>query len=620
MRATPLLRTASGALVPPARTGSGLLRAARVPLHHALAPRSLTSLPSHALSTTAAATAGNAPRLAVVSAAKITQDGGVRVGFSDGTAARFHAAWLRDHCRCPVCRHPVTAQRMVDTLALLAAPDATRLADVAVEPGTGTLRVTWGAQPPGFAHAAWEGGGGGAPTASLSSSAHTSVYPAPWLASHAYWAGDGERLPPPPREHVDPATDTRRRVLWGPRHFGVQPQGDADAATSASLPSLDGGARAPQPAAFPDPAFLPRVSYRALMGYEDDGGGATTDDDGGGGVSATAADALPVLPPGPSTSGQLTALRQLRDYGFTLVTDTPATMEGTASACGRIGPPRPTLYARGDGMWRTEVRPEDAAPLPGSGSGGSSEGTFNDTAYSTLALPAHTDGCYWADPPGLQAFHCLRADPAGGHSLLLDGVALAERLRVTHPATFAFFASVELPFHHTDGAVHLHQWRRVITLTDDGVTVAGFNWNNDDRAPLTLRRYAPLRLAAATLLQQQGGGSGGKGGGGGAPSAAATAATSLVPSPDPSLVRAFYRTHLPVLLAALRDPAAELWLPLRPGGLLLFDNTRVLHGRSAFRPSSRRVLAGCYVSREDWHGALRALSAASGADGYATPL
>lgn len=536
----------------------------------------------------------------MVSATKITQDGGVRVGFSDGTAARFHAAWLRDHCRCPVCRHPVTAQRMVDTLALLRSPDATRLADVAVEPHTGALVVTWGAQPAGFAHAAWEG-------ASVSSSAaaalnsHTSVFPAPWLATHAYWAGDGERLPSPPPEHVDPATDTRGRVLWGPRHFGVQSGADGGA-TSASLPSLDGGARAPQPAAFPDPAFLPQVTYRALMGYSED-------DDGGGGADA------PLLPPGPSSAGQLAALRQLRDYGFTLVTGTPPTMEGTASACGRIGPPRPTLYARGDGMWRTEVRPETAVPLPSSSSSSSSattsEGTFNDTAYSTLALPAHTDGCYWADQPGLQAFHCLRADPHGGHSLLLDGIALAERLRAAHPATFAFFASVELPFHHTDASTHLLQWRRVITLADDGATVSGFSWNNDDRAPLTLRRYEPLRLAAATLLKPAAGGA----------VAAAGGALSQPPPPDPSLVRAFYRTHLPALLEALRDPSAELWLPLRPGGLLVFDNTRVLHGRSSFRPSSRRVLAGCYVSREDWHGALRALSAADGAaTGYATPL
>ena len=44
-----------------------------------------------------------------------------------------------------------------------------------------------------------------------------------------------------------------------------------------------------------------------------------------------------------------------------------------------------------------------------------------DSAYSTVALPAHTDGNYFEDPPGLQIFHCLKADPQGGDTLLVDG-------------------------------------------------------------------------------------------------------------------------------------------------------------------------------------------------------
>ena len=51
--------------------------------------------------------------------------------------------------------------------------------------------------------------------------------------------------------------------------------------------------------------------------------------------------------------------------------------------CSRIGFLRPTLYS--PGMWATEVRP-----------------VYNDTAYTTIALPPHTDGCYWDDQPGLQ--------------------------------------------------------------------------------------------------------------------------------------------------------------------------------------------------------------------------
>ena len=37
---------------------------------------------------------------------------------------------------------------------------------------------------------------------------------------------------------------------------------------------------------------------------------------------------------------------------------------------------------------------------------------------------------------------------------------------------------------------------------------------------------------------------------------------------------------------------------LRPGRLLLVDNWRVLHGRTAF--IGRRELCGCYLPRDDW--------------------
>jgi len=48
----------------------------------------------------------------------------------------------------------------------------------------------------------------------------------------------------------------------------------------------------------------------------------------------------------------------------------------------------------------------------------------------------------------------------------------------------------------------------------------------------------------------------------------------------------------------LEDPDAMLKFTLRPGRLLLVDNWRVLHGRTAF--IGRRELCGCYLPRDDW--------------------
>jgi gamma-butyrobetaine dioxygenase len=45
----------------------------------------------------------------------------------------------------------------------------------------------------------------------------------------------------------------------------------------------------------------------------------------------------------------------------------------------------------------------------------------------------------------------------------------------------------------------------------------------------------------------------------------------------------------------LARPGRTLTLPLRPGDCLVFDNTRILHGRTAFTGAGQRLLQGCYA-------------------------
>ena len=432
------------------------------------------------------------------------------------------------------------------------------------------------------------------------------MFPAAFLAAHAYDCCDaGGALPPAPPAAADPVADVAGRVLWRAAHFGATP----------SPPD----ARTGQPTFFGDAAALPQLPVAELL---------------------AGADPAAAAPPSSSSRapyGVLRAMGHLRDYGFVVVTGVPPSLEATQAACAALAPLMPSLYSR-SGMWVTELRPPpapapaaaaeesaaaaaaaadsaahtsstdaDSPGAPTSPAAADSETSFNDTAFSTLPLPEHLDGAYLEAPPGLQAFHALRPDPAGGHSLLVDGFAVAARLRAEHPATFAFFAAHELRFHHTERHTHVHQWRRVFELDDAG-EVARVTWNNDDRAPLVPRRYAGL-WATAAGLRAGGGGDGGGGGGGSAPPSAVAGGALIV--------RDFY-AHLPVLLRALRDPLYQLWLPLRPGSLLLFDNTRVLHGRSAIDPRSARVLAGCYIAQQDWQGRWRALAAQH--TGYAPAL
>lgn len=50
--------------------------------------------------------------------------------------------------------------------------------------------------------------------------------------------------------------------------------------------------------------------------------------------------------------------------------------------------------------------------------------------------------------------------------------------------------------------------------------------------------------------------------------------------------------------ALLKKKENEYWEQLVPGRVLVFDNWRVLHGRSAF--TGKRRICGGYINRDDW--------------------
>ncbi|KAK1833334.1 trimethyllysine dioxygenase [Podospora conica] len=196
-----------------------------------------------------------------------------------------------------------------------------------------------------------------------------------------------------------------------------------------------------------------------------------------------------------------------------------------------------------------------------------------DTAYTNLALGAHTDTTYFSDPAGLQAFHILShtADDGspgggdlGGHSLLVDGFGAAQALRAADPQAFKVLTRVALPWHASGNeGIAIAPDRMYPVLEWDGGLANGVRkvrWNNDDRGGL------PGNL---TREQQE------------AWFEAARAWVGLLNE-------------------------REYWVRLEPGTVLIFDNWRVLHGRSAF--TGKRRVCGGYISRDDWVSRWRMLN------------
>ncbi|KAL2135414.1 hypothetical protein VTI74DRAFT_8647 [Chaetomium olivicolor] len=188
-----------------------------------------------------------------------------------------------------------------------------------------------------------------------------------------------------------------------------------------------------------------------------------------------------------------------------------------------------------------------------------------DTAYTNLALPAHTDTTYFTDPAGLQAFHMLSHQPApgadpgatvsGGQSLLVDGFKAAAILQEEDFFAFRELARIRLPFHASGNkgiTITPYKMFPVLELKSAN-QVARIRWNNDDRGVVPF-------------------------------------GSKFNPSDWYKAARKFD--------SILRRKEMEYWFQLEPGKVLIFDNWRVLHGRAAF--TGIRRICGGYINRDDF--------------------
>ncbi|KAH8791440.1 trimethyllysine dioxygenase, partial [Hyaloscypha finlandica] len=227
---------------------------------------------------------------------------------------------------------------------------------------------------------------------------------------------------------------------------------------------------------------------------------------------------------------------KIREYGFCYVDECPVTPEKTQELLERIAFIRQTHYG---GFYDF-----------------TSDLTMKDTAYTTLALPAHTDTTYFTDPAGLQMFHLLsHTDGEGGASLLVDGFNAARTLLKESRSAYEILAKTPIPWHASGNeGITITPAKKfpVFSFQDleEGKLpkLLQVRWNNDDRGVVRLREDYGMGAE--------------------------------------KWYRAARKWN-----EILKRPAMEYWAQLMPGRPLIFDNWRVLHGRSAFR-GKRRMCGG----------------------------
>ena len=185
----------------------------------------------------------------------------------------------------------------------------------------------------------------------------------------------------------------------------------------------------------------------------------------------------------------------------------------------------------------------------------------NDLAYTSLGIKAHTDNPYRKPMPGIQILHCISNEANGGDSSLVDGYAVAEHLKKNEPEMYEILTTTNVLFKFIDKDIILENWGKLIELD-----------HNDN--------YLQSRFSGRL---------------------------DYVPYLKPSQLKRFYEARKK-LYHLYESNEFELNFRLESGMLMMFDNIRILHGRTEYDINTGfRHLQGCYIDHDSTEGKLRRL-------------
>ena len=186
----------------------------------------------------------------------------------------------------------------------------------------------------------------------------------------------------------------------------------------------------------------------------------------------------------------------------------------------------------------------------------------SDLAYTDAALTSHTDNPYRNPVPGVQFLHCLTNHVSGGLSTLVDGMKIAEVLGEENPDALRVLETTHVRFRYQGPAGIL-----------------------EDYAPLIRRdRHGHIRHIRLSSR------------------------VDYVPALDHDTLALFYEGRRRLNEMGNSDEYMVRF-PFKPGTLLMMDNYRLLHGRTAFDvKQGHRHLQGCYIDHDGPDGLYRMLA------------
>ncbi|MGC4109861.1 MAG: TauD/TfdA family dioxygenase [Nocardioides sp.] len=188
------------------------------------------------------------------------------------------------------------------------------------------------------------------------------------------------------------------------------------------------------------------------------------------------------------------------------------------------------------------------------------EAAPSNLAFTGRAITPHTDNPYRDPVPTLQLLHCLANAAEGGDSGLVDGFRAAAVLRDEDRAAFDVLTRTLVPFAWSNAEASLRADRPLIDIDPLG-RIREVRFNNRSMQALALRGDDASR---------------------------------------------FYDAYLRFARIIAR-PELMVTFRLDPGDCVVFDNTRLLHARTAFAETGARHLQGCYADLDGLTSTIRVL-------------
>ncbi|MFV0248627.1 MAG: TauD/TfdA family dioxygenase [Tenacibaculum sp.] len=178
-------------------------------------------------------------------------------------------------------------------------------------------------------------------------------------------------------------------------------------------------------------------------------------------------------------------------------------------------------------------------------------------ANTQLGLPPHTDNPYRNPTPTLQLLHCLKSDTKGGQTILVDGFNLAYTLKKEQPYYFKLLSTNSVNFKFKTKE-HWLENRTPIILTDTDNCVKSIKFNSRSIQPFCI---------------------------------------------DKNLMLNYYKAYQH-FEKQVNNQKNQLHFTLKPTQAIIYDNERILHGRTAYTLQGDRHLQGCYTDKDALYSKL----------------